>query len=170
MLLKNRAPTRRIFSSLRRRSTVQNEQESHKHESCNQQAIYENADKLLECFIIPNLIRRATSPCHPNPYPTLRINRLGSHYFYQIGEYEHFIPSDFVLDDEIIRTALKCAPSHGLVVDRREVTFSMYIEWKCTQRVLMRFICKRTFWVLQLSYFSIHFLNISFSLSSCFVK
>lgn len=128
MLLKNRAPTRRIFSSLRRRSTVQNKQESHEHESRDQQAVYENADKLLECFIIPNLIRRATSPCHPNPYPTLRINRLGSHYFYQIGEYEHFIPSDFVLDDEIIRTALKCAPSRGLVVDRREVTFSMYIE------------------------------------------
>ncbi len=123
MLLK-----RRFLSSLRRRNTAPTEQENHKSETFNQQETDAHADKLLEGFIIPRLINRAQSPSHKKACHTLQINRLGNRYLYKIGEYEHLIPVEFLITDEILKTALKNAPGRGLSANRREVTFSMIIE------------------------------------------
>lgn len=91
--------------------------------------IEKKADDLLKGFIAPRLWDRVKKSCSISPHETMRFRRFHrSHYLFQVGEYETFVPSSIIINEAIIKVALERAPQHNLIPDPQTNSFSMVIE------------------------------------------
>lgn len=90
-----------------------------------------NANKLLEDFIVPTLMKRAQIPGLYRCWHTMVFVQMeDGRYFFQIGRYHSAVPYDTV-NKSTINAAINLAPNFDIItgLDNGSVAFSMLVNW-----------------------------------------